>query len=103
MSDEIIKPDFAKCVKKTGVQYYKKSIFWSCVTIVVGATIYGLAIACATLFPLLINAAISVPLWIYIPVGLLLTPGVATVVVCYIRREKKEIEDADKDYVCPDE
>jgi hypothetical protein len=102
MSDEIIKPSFVKCLRATGTQYYKKTFFWGCVSIAVCSVVYGLVVACATLFPLLVNAAMSIPLWIYIPVGVLLSPGIATVVICYIRHNKKEMEIIDKDYVCPE-
>ena len=103
MSKEIVKPEFAKCLRKTGTDYYKKSLFWGCVATLICAIVYGLAIVCMALLPPIVNAAVSLSAWVYLAVGLLLAPGVAAIVVCYVRREKKEIEDADKDYVCPDE
>jgi hypothetical protein len=103
MSKEIIKPEFLKCAVKVGTQYYKKSIFWTCVALVICAIAYGLVIVCKTLLPSVIATATSLPAWIYLVVGCLLSPGIAALVVCYVRQSKKEIYDADKDYVCPDE
>lgn len=102
MSDEIIKPEFLKCLQKTGVDYYKKSLFWVCVLIIVSAVGYGLLLTCMALLPAIVGVTKSIPAIVYLAVGVLLAPGTAAAIVCYIRYHKKKIEDVDKGFVCPE-
>jgi uncharacterized membrane protein len=91
---------FSSCVVKTTGHYYKLMLIWGCAITVICAVVYGLIIASSTLFPMLVQGAMSVPTWIYIPVGLIVVPPLAAIVVCYVKRNEKEIAKADEAFVC---
>lgn len=73
---------------------------WGCAIAAICAVMYGVIIASSTLFPILISAAASIPMWIYIPVGIITIPLLVAIVVCYVRRNEKEIAKADEEYIC---
>lgn len=91
------------CVVKTTGYYYKLIFIWGCAITVVCAVIYGLVIASSTFFPILVAAIMSIPVWIYIPVGLIVIPPLAAIVVCYVKRNEKEIAKADEEFICKEQ
>ena len=96
-----MKEKFLLCVVKTTGYYYKKIALVVCIGIIICFATWMIATVSEIVFPKIVSILTPLPLWVYIPVGFVVIPILVATVVCYVNRHEKEIEEADKEFVCP--
>lgn len=98
---------YCECVVRTTGYYYKMILIWGGIMVLSVGILVGIFIAGSTYLPTILtqlcSGLASVPIWVYIPVGLITLPVITAVVVCWANRNEEEIKKADAPYTCKEE
>jgi len=93
---------FAHCVYNKAVDYYKTVGIAVIILILLVVIAYAAIKFCEYVLPSAINLVINTPVWITIPALVIITPLVAAVIECWIKRKEKAIKQVDEEYTCPE-
>lgn len=99
-------PKFSKCVIKQTTHYYKVLLKVGAILLALIVVSYCAYMAINALTPYVVafgQALVNVPMWIYIPVAIVVIPIITAIAVCYVNRNEAEISKSDEDYTCKEE